>query len=119
MYTTLLVLSAAVCHRVRDGQICCWFNESDSSDFSLFIQTRLSLMYPLAELAVSHLRPRFARIIGDYEYARSQGSLQLDAMKPCVFLYVDRDHCQKLGVPAPFETSRRQVLMKSEKTQGL
>ena len=34
-----LLLAAAVRHRVTDGQICCWFIESDSSGFSLHSNT--------------------------------------------------------------------------------
>ena len=37
------VLLAAVRRRVPDGKICCWFIESDSSVFFLFIQTRYIL----------------------------------------------------------------------------
>ena len=38
----VLLLPAAVRHRVPDGQICCWFIESDASVFFLFIQERFS-----------------------------------------------------------------------------
>ena len=38
-----LLLLAAVRRRVPDGKICCWFIESDSSVFFLFIQTRYIL----------------------------------------------------------------------------
>ena len=38
------------------------------------------LMYPLAVL--SHLRPRFAYILGNYGHARSQGGRQPAAAKP-------------------------------------
>ena len=36
----VLLLPAAVRHRVQDGQICCWFIESDPNVFFLFIETR-------------------------------------------------------------------------------
>ena len=76
--------AAAVRHRVPDGKICCWFIESDPSVFFLFTQTRLILVYPLAVL--SHLRPRFAYILGNYGHARSQGGRQPAAAKPPLYV---------------------------------
>ena len=38
----LLLLLAAVRHRVPDGKIVCWFIESGSSVFFLFTQTRFT-----------------------------------------------------------------------------
>ena len=43
----LLFLAAGVRYRVPDGQICCWFIESDPSVFFLFIQTRFIFYVPL------------------------------------------------------------------------
>ena len=43
----LLLLAAGVRHRLPDGQICCWFIESDPSLFFLFIQTRFLFNTPL------------------------------------------------------------------------
>ena len=45
---TVLLLPAAIRHRVPDGQICCWFIDSDPSVFFIFNQTRFILMHPLA-----------------------------------------------------------------------
>ena len=42
--------SCCCCNRVPDGQIWCWFIESEPSVFFLFIQTRFIFMYPLAVL---------------------------------------------------------------------
>ena len=55
----VLLLPAAVRHRVPDDKIYCWFIESYPSVFIDFF-----LMYPLAVL--SRLRPRFAHILGNY-----------------------------------------------------
>ena len=42
----VLLLPAAVRHRVPDGQICGWSIESDPSVFFLFIQTRFLYFGP-------------------------------------------------------------------------
>ena len=47
----------------------CGFIESDPSSF----KRDLVLMHPLAVLLLSHVRPRFAYILGNYGHARSQG----------------------------------------------
>ena len=54
---------AAVRHRLPDGQIWCWFIESDPSVFLLFIQTRFIVDVPLGSTCVAFavsicLRPR-------------------------------------------------------------
>ena len=36
----MLLLAAAVRHGVPDGKICCWFIDSASGVFYLFVQTR-------------------------------------------------------------------------------
>ena len=77
----MLLLLAAVRHRVPDGQIWCWFIESDPSVFFLFIQTRLIFDVPL-DSTVSHLPSRFAYILGNYGHVRSQGGRQPAAAKP-------------------------------------
>ena len=81
----VLLLPAAVCHRVPDGQIWCWFVESDPSVFFLFNQTRFNLMVSLGS-TVSHLRPRFAYILGHYRRAWSQGGRQPAAAKPPLYI---------------------------------
>ena len=43
----MLLLPAAVRHRVPDDQICCWFIEYDPSVLFLFIQTRFIFDVPL------------------------------------------------------------------------
>ena len=48
--------------------------------FLRFTQARFLLMLYLAVL--SHLRPRFAYILGHYRHARSQGGRQPAAAKP-------------------------------------
>ena len=68
----VLLLPAAVRHRVPNGQICCWFIESDPSFFIPFIQTRFVFDGTPWQYSVSHLRPRFAHILGNYGHARSQ-----------------------------------------------
>ena len=83
---TVLLLPAAVRHRVPDGQICCWIIESDPSVSFLFIQRDLFLVVPLGS-TVSHLRPRFAYILGNCGHARSQGGRQPAAAKPPLYAY--------------------------------
>ena len=59
---TVLVLPAAVRHRVPEGQVCCCFIESDPSVLFLFIQTRFIFYIPLGSTVVFtasiYLRPR-------------------------------------------------------------
>ena len=43
------------------------------------------LMIPLGSTALSHLRPRFAYILGNYEHSRSQGGRQPVAAKPGLY----------------------------------
>ena len=74
----VLLLPAAVRHRVPDGQIWCWFIESDPSVLFSSFKSDLFFLYPLAVL-LSHLRSRFAYddssiyILGNCGHARSQG----------------------------------------------
>ena len=79
----VLLLPAAVCHRVPDGQILWWFTESDPSVFLLFIQTRFTFHVPLGS-TVSHLQSRFTYeyILGNCGHERSQGGRQPAAAKP-------------------------------------
>ena len=75
-------------YRVPDGKICCWFIESDSSVFLLLMQRRFSFYVPLGSNAVmSHLRPRYAYILGNFGHARSQGGRQTAAAKPPLYQY--------------------------------
>ena len=74
----LLLPATGVRHRVPDGQICCWFTESDPSIFSSHFDE------PLGS-TVSHLRPRFAFILRNYGHARSQGENQPAAAKPALY----------------------------------
>ena len=43
----VLLLAAALRHRVPEGKNCCWFVESDPSIFFLFSQTRFIFYVPL------------------------------------------------------------------------
>ena len=72
---------AAVCHRVPDGKyiLLCFVDSDPSVSLSSF-KRDFFLMYPLADL--SHLRPRYAYILGNYGYARSQGGRQPVVAKP-------------------------------------
>ena len=67
---------------VPDGRICCCFVES-SVLFCSSLKHDPFFMYPLAVL--SHLRPRFAYILGHYGVARSQGGHQPAAAKPPLY----------------------------------
>ena len=80
----VVLLPGTVRHRVPDGDICCWFIESDPSVFFLFIQTRFIFVYPLAVLSL--LLPRFAYILGNYGHARSQGGCR--PVPPCRSYYI-------------------------------
>ena len=77
------LLPAAVRHRVPDGQIC-WFVESVPVFSFCSLKRDLFLMVPLGSTA-SHLRPRFAYILGNYGHARSQGGRQPAAGKPALY----------------------------------
>ena len=77
----VLLLAAAVRRRVPDGQICCWFIESNATVLHLFIQTRFIFHVPLGS-TVSHLRSRLSYILGNYGHARSQAGRQPAAAKP-------------------------------------
>ena len=70
--SAVLLLIVVGRHRVPDGQICCWFIESDPCVCLLFIQTRFVFDGTPWQYSVSHLRPRFAHILGNYGHARSQ-----------------------------------------------
>ena len=83
----VLLLPASVRHRVPDGQIWCWFIESDPSVFFLFIQTRLIFDVPL-DSTVSHLPSRFAYILGNYGHVRSQGGRQPAAAKTPLYYFM-------------------------------
>ena len=74
-------------HLVPGCQICRWFIESSPSVFFLFIQTRCIFYVPLGS-TVSHLRPRFAYILGNYGHARSQGGRQPAAAKPPLYKHI-------------------------------
>ena len=81
----VLLLPAAVRHRVPDGQICCWFIESDPGVLFLLFQSSFKRdLYMIVTLGstVSHLRPRCSYILGKYGHARSQGRPQRAAAKP-------------------------------------
>ena len=43
---------------------------------------------PLGTIAVSHLRPRFAYILGKYGHAQSQGGRNLAAAFPPLYVYI-------------------------------
>ena len=86
----VLLLLVTVRRRVPDGQVCCWFVESDPSVFFLFIQTRV-IFYVSFGSTVSHLRPRFAYILGNYRHARSQGGRQPAAAKLPMWFYFRRN----------------------------
>ena len=58
--------------------------ESDPTVFFLLIQTRYILDVPLVS-TVSHVRSRFAYILGNCGHARSQGGRQAAAAKPPLF----------------------------------
>ena len=78
----VMLLPAAVRHRVPDGQIWCWFIESDPSVFFLFIQTLFIFDGTPWQYSVSS---RFACILGNYGHARSQGGRQpTTARPPCI-----------------------------------
>ena len=71
----MLLLVAAVRHRVPDGKICCWFIESVSSvSFSSF-KRDVVLMHPLAVLCRIYGLD-FGYILGNYGHARRQGGRQ-------------------------------------------
>ena len=63
----VLLLPAAVRHRVPDGQISCWFIQSDPKCFLSLHSNAIFLMVLLGS-TVSHLRLRFAHeyILGNY-----------------------------------------------------
>ena len=78
----LHLLAAAVRHRVPDGRTGCWFIESDSSVFFLFIQAQFTFNAPLGSTAALmgsiflHPRPLRARAEG------AAGGRQPAAEKP-------------------------------------
>ena len=79
--------AAAVRHRVRDGKLCCWFIESDSSVFFLFFQIRFVFRVPLTSTStLSHFWPRFAYILGNYGPVRSQRGGQPAVAKPSLYI---------------------------------
>ena len=81
----VLLLPAAVRHRVPDGQIYCGFIESDPGVLFLLFQSSFKRdLYMIVTLGstVSHLRPRCSYILGKYGHARSQGRPQRAAAKP-------------------------------------
>ena len=84
----LLLLAAAVAvrHRVPDGQIWCWFIESDPSVFFLFTQTQFIFDVPRSS-TVSPVRSRFANVLGNCGHAWSRGGRHPAAVKPPLYVY--------------------------------
>ena len=79
-----LLLFVIVCRRAKFVAVS--LNLIPVFYFSSFIRD-LFLMVPLGSAAVSHLRPRFAYILGNYGHARSQGGRQPVAAKPPLYIY--------------------------------
>ena len=75
----MLLLPAAVRHRVPNVQICCWFVESDPSVFFLFIQRRFIFDRPPWQYCcvafTALICPQY--ILGNYGHTWSQGGRQL------------------------------------------
>ena len=88
-YTAADVAAAAVRHHVRDGKNCCWFIESNSSVFFLFIQTRFIFNVPLVSAVAFTASICLWYILGSYGHARSQGGRQPAAGSPPCIYYVD------------------------------
>ena len=80
-----LLLLAAVRRRVPDGKICCWFIESDSSVFFLFIQTRYILNVLLVSTVAFTASICLQYILGNHGHGRSQGGRQPAAAKPHLY----------------------------------
>ena len=97
----VLLLPPAVRRRVPDGQIC-GFIESDPSVSCHSNATYFDV--PLGR-NVSHLRSRFAYILGNCGHARSQGGRQPAAAKPPSYStheYVCREtRLSLVGLPCP------------------
>ena len=94
-YTVLLLLlllcvaeTAAIRYRVPDGEICCWFTESDCSALFLFIQARFTINVLLCSTQVAFTASiSLNYIFGNYGDARSQGGRQPAAAKPPLYMH--------------------------------
>ena len=88
----LLYCSAATASCCRSScagwrKLFCWFIESDPFCFSSFKRFYVPLG---STTVVSHLRSRFAYILGDCGHARSQGGRQPAAAKPRWYIIYTR-----------------------------
>ena len=75
----MLLLPAAVRHRVPDAEISCWFIESDPSERYNILDVPLGSTYCCCVAFIASIR---LHIVGSYGHARSQGGRQPAAAKP-------------------------------------
>ena len=80
------------------GKVCCWFNESDSGAFFLFIKTRFFFNVPLGSTVAFTPSICLWYILGNFGHARSQGERQPASTNPPLCIY--RLHPGRAGASA-------------------